>query len=121
LLLGLGRVSHLWFGYGFGNFPLKIPNFSIFCTSGKKNVIWSGRKVPGSEPGKPLIYCRSKVCSDQVGSRPISSLCPEDDSFGSHGDHVNKLTGLSTPLLLFLGGYLLSLWVEIGGRLYSTV
>jgi len=36
LLLGLGRVSHLWFGYGFGKFPLKMSNFSIFCPSGQK-------------------------------------------------------------------------------------
>jgi len=36
----LGRVSHLWFG--FGKFLLKIANFSIFCPFGSKNIS-SGR------------------------------------------------------------------------------
>jgi len=36
--VGLGWVSHLWFGVGFGKFPLKIPNFSIFSPLDKKNT-----------------------------------------------------------------------------------
>jgi len=36
-----GRVSHLWLGPGFGKFPLKILNFSIFPLQDKK--ISSGR------------------------------------------------------------------------------
>jgi len=76
LLLGSGRVSHLWFGYRFGKFPLKMPNFSIFCPSGKKNVISLGRKVPGSGLGWPLFYCGSKVCSGRVGSGPNSFTLP---------------------------------------------
>jgi len=63
-----GQVSHLWLGYGFGKFPLIASNFSIFCPSGQKNVIGSGQKVPGSKPGRPLIYCRSKVWSGQCPS-----------------------------------------------------
>jgi len=35
LLLELDWVSHLWFG--FGKFPLKIPNFSIFSLQVKKS------------------------------------------------------------------------------------
>jgi len=58
-----GQVSHLWYVFGFGNFPLKIP---IFCPLGKKNLIGSGPKVPGSKPGWPLIFCGSKVCSGWV-------------------------------------------------------
>jgi len=27
---GSGWVSYVWFGFGFGKFPLKISNFSIF-------------------------------------------------------------------------------------------
>jgi len=50
--VGSGRVSHLWFGFEFGKFPLKMSN--------------SGRKVPGSEAGRPLIYCGSKVSSGWV-------------------------------------------------------
>jgi len=36
--------------------------------------IASGRKVPGSKPGLPLIYCRSKVSLGRVGSGPISTI-----------------------------------------------
>jgi len=71
--VGSGRVSHLWFGLEFGKFPLKTSNFSIFYPSGQKNCFGSGRKVPGSKPGRPLIYCGSKVSSGRVGSGPISS------------------------------------------------
>jgi len=42
---------------GFGNFPLKIPNFSIFCPLGQKNLIGYGQKLPGSKPGPALNYC----------------------------------------------------------------
>jgi len=62
LLLRLGRVSHLWFGSEFGNFPLKIPNFSIFTLWFKKNYLG---QVKGY-PGQPLIYCRSKVSLSRV-------------------------------------------------------
>jgi len=51
----LGRVSHLWFG--FGKFPLKIPNFSVFFPLSQKKSLRVGSKA-----GRPLIYCRSKVC-----------------------------------------------------------
>jgi len=53
-----GRVSHLWFGFDFGKFPLKMSNFSIFS-------LRVGSKVPGSKAGRPLIYCRSEVCLGQ--------------------------------------------------------
>lgn len=49
LVMGLGQK--------FGNFPHKIPNVSVFVLQVKKSVIGSGRKVPGTEPGRPLIYC----------------------------------------------------------------
>jgi len=67
-----GRVSHLWLGSEFGKFPLKIPIFLYLSFWVKKNLIGSGQKVPGSEPGRSLIYCGSKVCSSRVGSWPIS-------------------------------------------------
>jgi len=60
-----GRVSHLWFGFEFQKFPLKMSNFSTFSPSGQKNCFRSGQKVPGSKPGRPLIYCGSKVSSGQ--------------------------------------------------------
>jgi len=37
LLLRSGRISHLWFGSGFGKFPLKIPIFS-FSPLDQKNL-----------------------------------------------------------------------------------
>jgi len=58
----------------FGKFPLKMSNFSIFFPSDQKNRFGSGRKVPGSKPGRPLIYCGSKVSSGRVGSGPISNV-----------------------------------------------
>jgi len=57
---GSGWVSHLWFGFEFGKFPLKMSNFSIFFLL--------GQKVPRSKAGLPLIYCGSKVSSGRVGS-----------------------------------------------------
>jgi len=62
LLLGSGQPSLVWH-LAYGKFPLKIPNFSIFCPSGQKNLIRKGQKVSGSKPGRHLIYCGSKVCS----------------------------------------------------------
>jgi len=74
-----GWVSHLWYVFGFENFPLKIPTV---CSLGQKNLIGSGQKVPGSRPSQPLIYCGSKVCSDRVLSRPISN--PKGDIWGTN-------------------------------------
>jgi len=79
LALGLGRVSHLWFGYGFGKFPLKMSNFSSFCPSGQKKVIGLGQKVPGPEPSQPLIYCGSMICSGRVRAHLYSLKVPDLD------------------------------------------
>jgi len=35
-------VSHLWFGFGLGKFPLKIPNFPVFFPSDHKNCLRVG-------------------------------------------------------------------------------
>jgi len=67
--VGSGWVSHLWYGFEFVKFPLKM---SIFSHQVKKNLFGSGRKVPGSMAGWPLIYCGSKVSLGRVGSGPIS-------------------------------------------------
>jgi len=42
-----GQVSHPWLGFGLRKFSLKIPKFFHFCPPGKKNLIGSGKKVPG--------------------------------------------------------------------------
>jgi len=60
---GQKRVSHLWFGFEFGKYPLKMSNFSIFFPSGQKTLFGSGQKIPRSKEGLPLIYCGSKVSS----------------------------------------------------------
>jgi len=44
LWLGSGWVSHLWFGFEFGKFPLKM---SIFCPSGEKNLFGSSQRWVG--------------------------------------------------------------------------
>jgi len=71
LLLWSGWVSHLWFGFGFGKFPLKTPNFQFFPLQVKKNLLRSDQKVPRSKKGKPLVYCGSKVYSGWVRLGPI--------------------------------------------------
>jgi len=58
------QVSHLWLG--FGKFPLKMSNFSIFSLRIKKNLYRLGQKVPGSKAGQPLIYGESKVSLGRV-------------------------------------------------------
>jgi len=63
--VGSGRVSHLWFGFELGKFPLKMSNFSIFFPSDQKNLFRSGQKVLRSRVGRPLIYCGSKVSLGQ--------------------------------------------------------
>jgi len=40
--VGSGRVSHLWFGFEFEKFALKMSNFSIFCPSGQKKSLRVG-------------------------------------------------------------------------------
>jgi len=56
-----GRVSYLWFGFGFGNFSLNIPNFSIFFPLG-----WV-KKYPSQRHICHLFTAR-------VGSGTISNL-----------------------------------------------
>jgi len=41
-----GRVSHLWFWFEFGKFPLKTSNFQFFSLRVKKNLFESDQKVP---------------------------------------------------------------------------
>jgi len=59
-----GRISHLWFGFGFGKFTLKIPNFSIFSLRVKK--------YPGQRHVGLLSTASQKYAL--VGSGPISTL-----------------------------------------------
>jgi len=64
-LIGLGQPSFVW------DWVWKIyPKNSKL----KKSLFWSGQKVPVSKTDRPLIYCRSKVCSGWVGSGHGPSL-----------------------------------------------
>jgi len=67
LLLVIGQVSHFWFGFEFGKFPLKMSNF---FPSDQKNLFGLGQKVLGSKAGWLLIYCGSKVSLGRVRSGP---------------------------------------------------
>jgi len=64
----LGWVSDLWFGSGFGKFPLKIPNFQFFPLGQKKSLRVESKSTEVKE-----VYCGSKVWSRWVGPGPISS------------------------------------------------
>jgi len=62
--VGLGQPFMVW--VWIWKISPKNVKFSIFCPSGQKNLFRSGRKVPESEAGQPLIYSGSKVSSGQV-------------------------------------------------------
>jgi len=52
----------------------------------------SGRKVPRSEAGRPLIYCRSKVSSGRVGSGPsLPRTRSQNIFFSSNSHHLKQL------------------------------
>jgi len=67
-----GRVSHLWFGFEFGKFPLKMSNFSIFFTSGQKKSLRDGSertRVEGRSASY-LLRVKSKLGSGKGPSLP---------------------------------------------------
>jgi len=56
IFCGSGRVSHLWFGFEFGKFPLKTSNFSIFFTLGQKKSLRVGSKSTRFEGRVSLLF-----------------------------------------------------------------
>jgi len=74
--VGLGRVSHLWFGVEFGKFCLKMLNFSIFFPSDQKKSLWAGSESTRVEGGSAsyLLRVKSKLGYSQVRSGPISNM-----------------------------------------------
>jgi len=64
-----GQPSLVWIW--FWNISPENPKFFNFFPCVSKNLVRS--KSTGERAGWPLIYCGSKVCSYQVGSRPIST------------------------------------------------
>jgi len=65
IFCGSSWVSHLWFGFEFGKFPLKMSNFSIFSLRVKKNIFGSGRSGLESY----FLWAKS-----MLGSGPITTL-----------------------------------------------
>jgi len=85
----IGRVRSIFCGSGQAGsaiYGLGL-NLKFFSLRVKKNLFGSGQKVPGSKAGRPLIYCRSKVCSGRVGSGQGPSL-EESKIRGHHGRMV---------------------------------
>jgi len=68
-----GRVSHLWFGFGSGKFPLKMSNFSIFFSSSHKKFPRVGQKSTWVKGGSASYLLRCQKYA-RVGSGPISSI-----------------------------------------------
>jgi len=66
-VMGPGRVGHLWFGFGFGKFSLKMSNFSIFSLRVKKISLGWVKKYPGQRHVGLLFSAGQKYA--WVGSR----------------------------------------------------
>jgi len=61
------RVSHLWFGFEFGKFTLKMSNFSIFSLRVQKKSLRFGSESTRVEGGSAsyLLWVKSKLGSGQ--------------------------------------------------------
>jgi len=98
-LVGSGQPFMVW--VRIWKISPKNVKFFNFFPSGQKNCFGSGRKVPGSKPGRPLIYCGSKVSSGRVGSGQGPSLLVRSSlgfliiTLTCHCSHVSTFT--STP------------------------
>jgi len=77
IFCGSGRVSHLWFGFEFQKFPLKMSNFSIFFPSGQKKLLRvrseSTRVEARSESTRVSLLFTAGQKEARVGSGPIST------------------------------------------------
>jgi len=58
--VGLGRVNHLWLGFEFGKFPLKMSNFSILFPSGQKKSLRVGSESIRVKGGSASYLLRVK-------------------------------------------------------------
>jgi len=75
LLLGSGRVSHLWLGFG-NKFTLKPPNFLIISLQVKIYLFGYGQKSIRVKDRLAyyLMRVKSMLRSGQVSSEPIPTL-----------------------------------------------
>jgi len=74
--VGLGRVSHLWFGFEFEKFALKTSNFSIFCPLGQKKSFRAGSESTrdGGGSASYLLRVKHKLGSGQGPSLPMTGI-----------------------------------------------
>jgi len=64
-----GQVSHLWFGFEFQKFPLKMSNFSIFFLLGQKKLLQVGSESTRVKAGLASFLLRVK-CKLGSGQGP---------------------------------------------------
>jgi len=67
--VGSGNILTAWVGSAFSrsrNFSSKNLIFQFFSCQVIKNLFRLGQKIPWSEPGWSIIYCRSETCLGQV-------------------------------------------------------
>jgi len=65
IFCGSGWVSHLWFGFEFGKFPIKMSNFSIFFPLGQKNLFGLESTWVKGGSASYLLRVKSKLGSGQ--------------------------------------------------------
>jgi len=65
-----GRVSHLWFAFVFGKFPLKMSNFSNFFLLGQKksHLVGSNSTQVKGGPASGLLRAKSMLVLGQAPS-----------------------------------------------------
>jgi len=98
--LRVHQVSHLWFGFGFGKFPLKITNFQFFCSSNQQKILMGrAKKYPGQSQASLLFTADQKYA--RVGSGPISTK----DSF-NHAIMIKDCKSKNRDLLAMTGNHL---------------
>jgi len=84
--VGSGQVSHLWFEYRIGKFPLKMSNFSIFCPSGQTKCHRVGSKSAHVRAGSASYLLRVKSMSGS-GQGPSLVTCDISITPGWHSIH----------------------------------
>jgi len=84
----LSRVRHLWFVFGYGKFPLKIPNFPIFFPSDKKWLRVESKKYTGQKLIGLFFTAGQRYA--RVGAHFLLLLINVYKNFNLLGDVVGK-------------------------------
>jgi len=95
-LIGSGWVSHLWFGFEFGKFPLKMSNFSIFSPSDQKKSLRVGSESTRVKGGSSsyLLRVKSKLGSGQGPSLEKTLIVNFFEVLKSNQEFCNPLFGV---------------------------